>query len=244
MSKIAVYTAIFGDYDGLIPQMKMSGVDYICFTDQPFQSKTWTIKRVEPAVADLSRSNRQIKMLAHRFLPDYDISVYIDGNFLVKKDLKSLISDYLCDANMAVFDHNQAQDARDCIYKEYEAILAMKDKPGKQFDVDAMQLQIERYRTEGFPENYGLISGGVLVRRHHAPDVVKAMERWWYELQNNSKRDQLSFDYVRWKENLQVNIIPGDVRNHEFFHLLGAHRRDYTGKLFRYKLKRFFRIVS
>ena len=30
-AKIVVYTAIFGGYDGLIPQPEFEDVDYICF---------------------------------------------------------------------------------------------------------------------------------------------------------------------------------------------------------------------
>ena len=51
------------------------------------------------------------------------------------------------------------------------------------------------------------------------------MEKWWNEVKYNSKRDQLSFNYVAWKQNLKFNYIDGDLRNNEFFDHIG-----HTGK--------------
>ena len=45
-AKIVIYTAIFGNYEGLIPQPKFTGVDYICFTDQPIKSTSWKVVEV------------------------------------------------------------------------------------------------------------------------------------------------------------------------------------------------------
>ena len=51
------------------------------------------------------------------------------------------------------------------------------------------------------------------------------MESWWEEVKYNSKRDQLSFNYVAWLHNLKFNYIEGDLRNNEFF----THS-SHTGK--------------
>ena len=38
------------------------------------------------------------------------------------------------------------------------------------------------------------------------------MEDWWKIVSTQSKRDQLSFNYVAWKNNFVPTIINGDLR--------------------------------
>ena len=244
MNKIAVYTAIFGPFDGLLPQIKIKGVDYICFTDQPFTSKTWQIKHIDPVFEDSRRNSRRIKVLPHLFLQEYEYSIFMDGNYLIRRDIKPLLFEKLADANMAIFDHNQCEDARNCVYDEYESIIRLMEEKGVQKDdPKVLEQQIDRYKSEGYPEQNGLIFSAVLFRKHNEADVVKTMECWWDEIKNNSKRDQLSFNYAAWKTNLKFNIIDGDLRNNKWFFMIGAHRPDYSKKLFRYRLKRFFGLL-
>ena len=94
-----------------------------------------------------------------------------------------------------------------------------KDKP------EIIQRQIQKYVDEKYPSTNGLIKGGVILRRHNEPDVIESMERWWDEIKYNSKRDQLSFNYIAWKQNLNFNYIDGDIRNNSFFKNI-----NHTGK--------------
>ena len=43
------------------------------------------------------------------------------------------------------------------------------------------------------------------------------MENWWTEIKYNSKRDQLSFNYVAWKHKVKFNYIEGDSRDNQYF---------------------------
>ena len=63
----------------------------------------------------------------------------------------------------------------------------------------------------------------VLFRRHNEKDCIKTMEDWWTEIKHNSKRDQLSFNYVAWKNNFKYNYLDGDVRTNHYFLNMGAH---------------------
>ena len=81
--RIVVYTAIFGGYDDLIPQPKFEGVDFICFTDRPIQSDIWDVRVVPGFEDDTTRSSRMHKLLPHQFLSEYDLSIFIDGNYTV-----------------------------------------------------------------------------------------------------------------------------------------------------------------
>jgi hypothetical protein len=242
-NKIVLYTAVFGGYDGLIPQPVIPGVDRVCFTDRKIRSSSWDIMEVTPETDDPVRNSRKVKILAHRYLNQYDRSVYVDGNFLVVGDLNSLIRKSLSNANMAIFDHNQTKDdKRECVYEEYNALMHMGKISGFKDSPELMTRQIERYRFEGYPEHNGLLSGGVLIRKHNEPDVIRTMERWWHELEIGSRRDQLSFNYAAWKENFKFTVIDGDLRSNEWLHMIGIHRRSYFWKLFRYRLRRLLGI--
>ena len=52
MSKV-IYTAIIGGYDTLVePDYKPEGWDFVCFTDNDIESKTWQIRKVLSLYAD------------------------------------------------------------------------------------------------------------------------------------------------------------------------------------------------
>lgn len=246
MGRIVVYTAVFGGYEGLIPQPRFDGVDYICFTDSPVRSKCWDVRVVESDLDDPTRNARKYKLLPHKFLPDYRISVWIDANYLVVGDIRKLVDSKLKDANIAVFDHAQTRsDPRNCVYEEYRSIVDMGKKTGNyKDDPDVMSGQIERYRKEGYPPNNGLIFTAALLRRHHEPDVIRTMERWWQEISLGSRRDQLSLNYAVWKENLNYSTIEGDLRNNPWFYMVAHHRKSYSMSLIRYRLRKLFGIAK
>ena len=222
----------------------MKGVDYICFTDQPFKSRRWRVRTITVQNGDPGRTVRKYKLMPHKALPEYDVSVYIDGNYLIKKDIRPLINEVLSNSPMGIFDHNQCSDARNCVYDEYDAIIRLQNKRGKlKDDPLIMERQIQYYRKEGYPKNAGLIFAAVLIRKHHTPIVDETMEFWYNQILNWSKRDQLSFNYSAWKTGLKPYYIPGDLRRHEYFFLLSKHRPDYRWKYFKYRLKRLIGLV-
>ncbi|MFT3919634.1 glycosyltransferase domain-containing protein [Cloacibacterium sp.] len=246
MKKIVVYTAIFGDYSALIEQPKFENVDYVCFSDKFIESKSWKIIVVKdfPMGDDNTRNNRYYKILPHIQFDDYEYSVYIDGNFLLKKNPNVLVEDFLKNNySMACFDHNQTVlDKRNCIYKEYEAILELGNKNGNYKDsLETMKNYIDFIKSEKYPEENGLIKGSVLVRKHHESGLVKIMEEWWYFVKNHSRRYQLSFNYVAWKNNFKYNTIPGDIRRkNKYVYYLGKHKQNINFDLLKYKIRKIF----
>lgn len=240
-AKIVVYTTILGPYDGLLPQPKYEGIDYVCFTDQKFRSKTWNIVPLKAKDLSPARTSRHPKIAPHLYLKDYDYSIYIDGNILLVRNPIPLLKKVISNAPMGIFDHNQCSDARDCVYKEHQAIVDLYHESGVLKDnFEVMENHMKRYRDQGYPENNGLIAATIMLRNHHHPEVIKTMETWWEEFSNGSKRDQLSFNYAAWKNNFLPFIINGDVRNNPYFYMIGIHRKSYKSKYFRYRLKRFF----
>ena len=193
-----------------------------------------------PLYEDNMRNAKRFKILPHRYLSDYEISIFIDGCYLIKGDVGELVERYLDNVNAAFHNHNlqPAYDKRNCIYDEARTILMFGEKNmkitperGMKNYKDNPELiinQMQRYMDSGYPENNGLIIGGVVLRRHNEKDCIEAMEDWWKEIRYGSKRDQLSFNYVAWKNKFKFNYIDGDARENKYF-LYGKHNR-HKGK--------------
>lgn len=210
MKKI-LYTTIFGGYDDVTKPKLPSDWDWKCFSEE----------NSVPLYSDNTRNAKKFKVLPHRYLKDYEYSIFIDGNMYVVGDVNDLVERYLNDSNIAFFDHkNNVMDPRDCIYDEYNAIINLgKNDPNQKYkdDPQVMYDQVKRYQDEGYPSHNGLITGMVILRRHNEKDCVRVMEDWWTEIKYGSKRDQLSFNYVAWKNNTKFNYIEGDSRNNQYF---------------------------
>lgn len=208
-----------GNYDRLSDnQLQLPNVDYICFTDNKWlKSSIWNVIYVDPFYTDSNRSAKIYKILPHKFLPnEYDKSVWIDGNFSVTGDFRGIFNG---NSNHYTFDHSQTKTDRwDCLYKEYEVCLRLlKDDP------NIMKRQIDKYKREGYPKNNGLACSGVLLRNHKNDKLKYIMEEWWNEIKNNSKRDQLSFNYITWKYNYEFTYLTGEIRNNKYFKKINNH---------------------
>lgn len=196
--KIVVYTCITGGYDNILePSCVTPGVDYICFTDdKTLKSKTWKFRPIPEELLSYSKVKQQraVKILAHRYLSNYDISIWVDGAVIVKGDIKEYLNTLdLNQYSVFVPEH----PARKCIYAEKDACVRIKKIKGDE--VTLAEKQMKRYKDEGFPANYGLVQTNVMIRRHNDPYSKELMEKWWDELKDYSHRDQLSFNYAVWK---------------------------------------------
>lgn len=228
--RIAVYTSVFGGYDNLIhDQFKMDGVDYICYTDVDVESDLWEVRKSSPIYNDPNRNAKKYKVLPHRYLSKYDWSIWIDGNIKIISDIRKLCSG----SPYKLYDHMKTFDKRDCIYDEAQTILhfgkinsernpekgiyAWKDNP------NLIVKQMDKYKTDGYPAKNGLSTTPIMVRNHMNTDVIKHNEDWWMEIKHHSKRDQLSFDYVAWKNQFNFVYLEGDSRNNEYFVSMGKH---------------------
>jgi len=230
MNKKVIYTSIFGsEYYLHEPSVKLNGWDYICFTDNPdYKSDTWDV-RIIPKIYDGARDSKKPKILPHRYLQDYDISIWIDGDVKITSDVDILVDKHLKDKDYAVLNHEFCGisttgnlNVRKCIYEEAKFIKWLGDNhPRKHYkdNLDIINNQVDRYRREGYPENNGQARNTVIFRRHHNQNIIKTMEDWWTEVKYGSKRDQLSFPYVAWKNQLDFNFIDEDIDNNEWFEL-------------------------
>lgn len=222
LPRIAVYTCIVGNYDEIMePLFVNSNVDYFIFTDQSIGSKSKWKKIDITTLKEYSYNNgtilnRKIKILPYNYLENYDYSIYIDGNIQIVADLIPLI---LKMGDRALGVHTHA--IRDCIYKEVSGVeLLHKADPQKIFQ------QIDRYRLEGFPDNYGLFQNSILIRNHNSTSGKELMNLWWKEYSKEFTRDQISLPYAIWKMGLdssEIFVLGRDVYQNPRFRIIN-HR--------------------
>ena len=203
--KIVCYTCIVGAYDSLkLPLMMSNNIDYVCFTDQRFQIVgPWQLRNIPSDLQFLSNVKKQriVKICPHRFLKNYDISIWIDGSISIIGDLNTFISQY--DLKKNPF-YVRIHPFRNCIYDEADVCMKMHK------DVSyVIEKQINRYKEEGYPAHIGMVETGILLRRHNDIKCQMIDNMWATELLNFSHRDQLSFNYVCWKN----HFLPGILRN-------------------------------
>src|SRR5438132_13257963 len=157
----AVYTFIFGDYDDLkSPAIITPGWNHICFTDDPtLRSDVWDV-RLSPR----RRSDRHLepkkyatkhKILFHRYLRGYDLSLSIDANL----ELNCNLDDFMREHFRADDDMMICHRPLDCIYDDAElSKRRLLDNPAR---IDA---QVQRYRAARCPAHNGTSSSRISAR--------------------------------------------------------------------------------
>jgi GT2 family glycosyltransferase len=216
--KMVVYTAITGNYDDLnIPEVLNPNFDYICFTDNiNLKSDFWEIRLIEDLDLDNTRKARHYKILPHKYLSEYDYSLWIDGGFKIVGDLSKLINNHVRNKQMMCIDH----ELRNSIYDEAKACIdRKKDSP------DVINSQMKKYLDEEYPEDQGLIESGVLFRKHNDIEVINVMEDWYKEIIEHSRRDQLSFNYAAWKNDFEYDRCEIFTWKNEYLSHKGAHNK-------------------
>lgn len=131
MRNFAIYTVITGDYDTIKqPQVITSGASYFLFTNNHSinDAGVWQIVYLEedkidgyvPEVADDNvrigniRLSRNVKMLAHKYLPKgYDMSIYLDADMLIKADLSNFFELLSDNVLMTAFRHSSCFSVMD-----------------------------------------------------------------------------------------------------------------------------------
>lgn len=170
------------------------------------QPSVWKFRSVPESLTGLDgvRQQRVLKICPHRYLGEYDVSVWVDGNITVTGDLMRLLAEY--DLSKTPL-YTRIHPSRNCVYDEAETVLMLrKDSPAVVGRV------VARYRGEGYPERIGLAETCVLLRRHNDAKCRMFDDAWATEVLLNSRRDQLSFNYVAWKQRFEVGYMTNQFR--------------------------------
>lgn len=207
MPKIAVYTCILGNYDSLNePLFKSDYCDFYAFTDFKIGSNSeW--KRVDVelyraeagGVLDNSYMNRWIKMHPHLLFPNYDYSLYVDGNVVVVSDVIPLLIKLIQENNFISIHQHWSR-----AFLETEA-RAIKAK--KNIDINLLDKQIREYQANGYHDEIPLLEATIILRKHTDIRCINVMANWWEEFNRFIPRDQISLPYVLWKNGIKKENI-------------------------------------
>lgn len=177
--KKLVYTVITGDYDTLIPPVKSSGWDYVCFTDNPnIPANGWDLQLV-PKTSNPCKQQRQLKIRANQ-LP-YDLTVYFDANFHIYRPIDLLLKRHY-KSGLLTCKH----DSRTLLSEESFQIVRLKKDTQ-----ESVRNHMEMLNRQNIPDECGMFSTGFLVRQRS--EQITLLETIWSELlDKGSHRDQLS----------------------------------------------------
>ena len=221
--KKVIYTCSTGkNYDSInVNEFLNPEYEYVFFTDNEDLVKKRVIGpwKICPLVFNNlgnHKNNRYHKFFPNLLFPEYEESIYIDANIVLKtsKLFDRAEGFSKTDVFLAIPPHRR----RKCIYDELEICL----QSGK--DKNAALLKHKEFLlSEGYPKQNGLTENNVIYRKHNNPTCIKIMQEWWQMLETYSQRDQLSLFYVLWKNNLTMTYltnepIKGDKENFQINH--------------------------
>lgn len=202
-NKNCVFTTIIGDYDNLPNINKRNdNWDYFCFTNNiNLKSNEWKIIYYDLPnfnnITDIKLS-RYFKTNFDKYLLSYNNLLYIDARMDIIKNIDGYLK-HLGDNDINFMIHPNAKT----IKEEMDRVLIGK----LENKVNISKLK-EKYLNEGYGYNNGLFAGGVILFKNNER-TIKFFNDWWEMILNHSHRDQLSLNYVLWKnKNIKYGTIP------------------------------------
>jgi hypothetical protein len=212
-TELVVYTNSIGHPFELPPTIPDEKIKYICFSDKSRPTAfDWEVIVIEPIFkGDLFRSSREPKILAHKFLKNYQKSIYIDTRVKLKESPLALWN-YLIPEPETIFG-GFLHSKRFTLVDEFEAVLNQNlDSPS------VIKAQFNEYKRH--QSDVLLIKpvwGGILARRHNDSQCIDAMHAWYSHVLRYSRRDQLSLPLALKKIKSRIRLVADSV-NQSIFH--------------------------
>ncbi len=218
--RIAIYTCITGNYDDIQePLFVPQNIDYYLITNNKrIKSSSWKIIQIDKELEkkyDNISLNRYVKMHPSIFLKGYDYTIYIDGSIRTISDFSTIVNASNIDTGLALHNHSK----RNSVYTEAKVCNLYK-----KGNLSEIEKQINKYKKEGFPENYGLFECGIIVCNQKNENSTKLLNDWWIEFEKQkSFRDQISLPYILWKNGFHskdVGNLGNDIFNNPKFEII------------------------
>jgi len=211
INKYAVYTVITGKdkiYDKIHAQdknFKENNIDYYLFTNNKFVSSNFfKVMYVDSPLSDKILS-RDIKINVHKYLPNYEKTLYIDGNVKIKNHLKLLFLNMKSDIETYEIDRNMIEEM-EWIHKN------------KYCSKKILMNKLRKYKNDGFDIEKNKILYGKIILRKNIPEM-KYFQKLWFHEYKDILRDQLSLPYCIWKYNISHTSLgegPFEKNNKHF----------------------------
>lgn len=200
--RVVVYTCITGNYDmPKEPFYAFRHCDYILFSKQ--QAHGWDRRDIPEGLSRYRQPawiNRYLKFHPFElFAGSYDYSIYLDGNITPVSDLSVFTE--LVDPQAGLAFHRHC--SRLSLTEEYTACKNMKKGSPRH-----LRRQVNAYRKEGMPDDYGLAEGNVIVTALGNKTAKKLMRMCWHEfVKYKGGRDQIVWPYVFWKAGIPMGQV-------------------------------------
>lgn len=194
MKQFAIYTACIGNYDQIRqPVVIDNRFDYILFTNDVKDNRigVWQVRSVDYANDDMTRIARYAKTHPEKLLSEYDATLWMDMNLQIADSYvyERFIELYESKVEIASIQHPE----RDCIFTEAFTMSNWR------FEHDCIAFEwCHKLRNDGYPRHRGMYETNILYRRK-SEVMTNVNKMWWDCIDNYSKRDQFSCNYVLWK---------------------------------------------
>lgn len=229
--EIVVYTAYYGapePFNRNVFGPALGNCRCLVFSDDPSLEVPDQVTVVHDPLRGLdpNRASRRAKLAPEDYLPDTDWSIYIDNNARLAEAPERLVKRCLAMQSDGWFFATRHPE-RDCIFDEAVACIDLqRDDPRR------IESQIAHYRSLGMPENWGLLHGGCLIRRHRAIGSREFGRSWYEHVLAYSRRDQLSFPFLAFHLGLSVMYLEKSEEMPVFHwpEYAGTQRRDVLVK--------------
>lgn len=209
MIRKVIYTCIVDGYDELRQPLAVDpGFDYICFSNDFQQARigVWEIRPIPYSSPDKTRLSRFVKLLPHKALPEYEVSVWMDANIQITGPEFYDAVDKALGSGCLI--SQVPHPVFDCVYDDMRAVSSLARVPFLK-----VYRQYRHLKKEGFPEHYGMFENNIIFRVHNDPSVVSLSEEWWKEFIERAPRDQFSLMYLYWKQGMTVPLLLEDAKN-------------------------------
>ncbi|MEM8624990.1 MAG: glycosyltransferase domain-containing protein [Pseudomonadota bacterium] len=211
--KLAVVSAIFGEFDRLLPiePAWTEETDFYVFSDHRFdETFGWQPVHGNYFNADPRRSARFVKLHLPTYFSDYEWVIWVDGSVLFCVAPREILGQLDTDSfDFATFRH---PDRQGVVSEAAACIRFKKEEPMVLIEHLRQAHAHPHFRTETLYETM------VLVMRPGAPAVQSLCTAWWRILMRGSKRDQLSLPLaVAETPGLRVGHLPDDMPRSTLF---------------------------
>lgn len=219
-NKYAVYTVITGEkflYDKVHYQdnkFREKYIDYYLFTNNnKVKNDFFKVVYVKSSLKSRNLS-RDIKIQAHKYLPYYKKTLYIDGNVKITNFLSPLFKNMVAEMETYSINRNIIKESAWIAQRKYCSEKILNDK-------------LDKYKNDGFDlENSETKYGKVLLRKNSIK--MKKFEMSWFDEYLDIQRDQLSLQYCLWKFDIKHKNLGKSFRCKHFkkyFKHLGKHKK-------------------
>lgn len=196
--RVALITACYGSYDPIRSLPADHGFDdaVLVTDDRSLVADGWRV-HVEPSPDHPRLAAKRAKMLPWMYT-DCDAAVWLDASFeVLGSGFAGFARAALEQNDFVVWQH---PEGRVDITHEAGISAGMKKYQGSR-----VVEQAAFYKSQGFPENWGLFAAGTIGWRF-TPATKRFGALWLRECTDWSIQDQVSLPYLLWSEGMKFGI--------------------------------------